>query len=148
MAQPAKNHRTSITMDWMKRELECSVCLKVPRQGYVYQCMYQCHCICSECQPRFECQPGSWLTCPTCGFAVIRNPAMEKSLSRITHGCKFSDQGCNFEDTPTPLGSHEKYCIYRVLNCTILACCWSIWKRCTRRKRFKNKPTLSLHIYL
>jgi len=105
--------------DELKRLLECTVCTKVPRQGNIYQCKWG-HCICSKCQPGVT-------QCPTCRFAMSRNNpgrnlVLENLVSKITHGCKFSDQGCDFEDTSTPLGSHEKECDYRLVNCTILAC--------------------------
>jgi len=119
MAQLAKKPRTSIEMDEeLKRVLECPVCLKVPRQGNVYQCKWG-HCICSECQPGLT-------QCPTCRIDIGKNPGrnlvFENLLSKMTHGCKFSDQGCTFEGTYTPLETHEQDCEFRLVNCSSLSC--------------------------
>jgi len=117
MAQPFRRPwPIQMSPDELKRVVKCIVCMKVPRQGNIFQCSQCGHCNCSKCH-------SSVTHCPTCNYAMIINPYLEKRLPEIRHGCKFSDQGCNFEDTPTPLGCHEeKDCNYRLINCTILTC--------------------------
>ncbi len=54
------------------REMECPICLKIPRQGPIYQCEHG-HIICEDCRENFE-------NCPICRVKLgrQRNHLLEK----------------------------------------------------------------------
>jgi len=116
--QPAKRRRIIQMDDEMHETLECPVCLKVPRNGNIYQCK-QGHCLCSDCQPKLT-------KCPICRVALGKSPArnfiFEKILSKMAHACKFADQGCTMEEILTTLASHEDDCEFRLVNCMDMRC--------------------------
>ena len=65
-----------ITKEDLKAELECPICLIIPRRGPIYQCVNG-HIICKECQEKVD-------TCPVCrdDMFEIRNLVVEKILQK------------------------------------------------------------------
>ena len=116
MSQPAKKPKTSVMTDKLKEAMQCPVCLKVPREGPVYQCE-RGHCLCGTCRIQLT-------ECPICRMVLgqCRNLVVEQLLPEVPHVCKFSDDGCTFEKNIPELRCHEEDCPYRLVNCVKLKC--------------------------
>ena len=95
-------------------DLECPVCLLVPRQVPIYTCVLG-HIICSECRPKVKKCPickGSYLR----GYKVgekrdSRNFFAEKFLSTIERKCRYETFDCTFASLDgDELIKHEQNC--------------------------------------
>jgi len=114
MARSESDAQTALVE--LKKSMECPVCLVLPRKAPVYQCQ-RGHCVCSACKEKLT-------NCPICQIPLgnIRNLIYEEILTKMTHNCKFADQGCSFVETTAPLELHEKECQYGQVNCPSLRC--------------------------
>merc|ERR1719369_2702754 len=92
----------------ISKELECPVCLLVPRCQPVYQCS-RGHLVCGECQPQLA-------RCPICSAKfhrpeVTRNFLAESLLELVQRCCRYEVFGCSFStkscSEPT---EHESTC--------------------------------------
>jgi len=94
----------------MKRELECPVCLIIPRSAPVYQCPLG-HIVCSECIPQLS-------TCPICSTPYLkphgRSLIAEKWLETLDRGCRYEVVGCDFSTHQSRgLIDHEASCSFK-----------------------------------
>jgi len=105
-----------IFTDNERKDLECPVCIRVPRKPPIYQCKNG-HLLCSDCHSKLT-------YCPTCRTRLgkIRSLMFERILSKIQHNCKNFDHGCKVKGLLTTLDEHEKDCTYRFVNCGYLSC--------------------------
>jgi len=91
----------------MKKQIECPVCLDVPRKGPVYACPNG-HLVCQKCKTD---------SCPTCRVAVGENRSLLAItvIEKILHNCRFIE--CEDESTLEDIEQHEKTCEHRVVAC-------------------------------
>ena len=79
------------------KDLECPVCLEVPKEGNIYQCKNG-HIFCEICQAKLivEKQP-----CPICrvdlGNEPIRCLVAENFVKGLFFPCKNANVGCTFK---------------------------------------------------
>ena len=100
----------------LERELECPVCLIIPRAGPVLLCRAG-HSVCCECWPRL---PRNYRSrrCPICQAKYCNPPARnflaEKLLECVNRTCRFDFRGCNFSSKISDtLISHEQQCAHK-----------------------------------
>jgi len=100
----------------LEKELECPVCLIIPRSFPIYQCRLG-HSICSECHPRL---PRLYRSrrCPVCQAKYCnpptRNFLAEKVIECVRRTCRFDFHGCDFSvSDSSSLVSHETTCQFR-----------------------------------
>jgi len=90
-------------------ELECPVCLLVPRCSPIYQCGNG-HLVCKECRPRL-------VKCPTCQIEytqATRSIFAEKILETVEKRCRYELDGCDFKSRNSDhLLEHEGDCTCR-----------------------------------
>jgi len=94
----------------LRRELECPVCLIIPRSAPIYQCPLG-HIMCSECIPNVS-------MCPTCltpfPAAHGRSLMAEKWLEALDRGCRYEVGGCDFSTYKSHrLIDHESSCTFK-----------------------------------
>jgi len=88
-------------------ELECPVCLLIPRQPPIFLCPAG-HLICRECRPKVT-------RCPVCKVHYLkarhtRNYFAEKVLESVSRRCRFELFGCDFAFTSSrALVAHERH---------------------------------------
>lgn len=107
-------------------ELECPVCLEVPRTSPIYNCLNG-HLLCSECQPKMQ-------RCPICRCENInnKNHLAERLVNRLAEegrkeNCRNTRSGCSVTDFVQKLTEHEQICVYRQVSCPAHirgACTW------------------------
>ena len=100
-------------VDNLKKQIECPICLEVPRKGPVYACPNG-HLVCQRCKQE---------SCPTCMEDVGDNKSLVAVavIENILHDCKFVECEEKF-----PLGNiekHEKVCKHRVVACPDILNC-------------------------
>ena len=82
----------------IEKELECPVCLILPRSSPLLLCRAG-HSVCSECFPRLGRTYRS-RRCPICQAKYCNPPARnflaEKLLECLERPCRFDYQGCEF----------------------------------------------------
>ena len=98
-------------------ELECPVCLLVPREGPVGACPVG-HIVCKTCKVNVEICPTCRRPIPKDGTSIIVN----KMLEQIPHTCKYKDFGCEIQKHVLELVEHESQCPERTIKCPHLAC--------------------------
>eukprot|EP00090_Calanus_glacialis_P036499 TRINITY_DN62360_c0_g1_i1.p1 TRINITY_DN62360_c0_g1~~TRINITY_DN62360_c0_g1_i1.p1 ORF type:complete len:485 (+),score=27.80 TRINITY_DN62360_c0_g1_i1:141-1595(+) len=108
-----KNILTNLDFE---KELECPVCLIIPRSFPIFQCRLG-HNICSECHPRLP-RPYRSRRCPVCQAKYCnpptRNLLAEKLLECVHRTCRFDFLGCDFSDWGSDsLIAHETACQFR-----------------------------------
>jgi len=91
----------------LKKQIECPVCLEVPRKGPVFACSNG-HLVCQKCKRE---------TCPTCRGAVGDNKSLiaVAVIEKILHDCKFVE--CEEEFALNQIEEHEKNCEHRIVAC-------------------------------
>ena len=99
-------------IDDMKKEIECPVCLEVPRKGPIFSCPNG-HLVCQKCKRE---------SCPTCREVMGDNKSLVavKLIERILHDCKFVE--CEEEFPLNEIDEHEKSCKHRVVTCPHSLC--------------------------
>jgi len=97
----------------LKKQVECPVCLEVPRKAPVFSCRNG-HLVCQKCKRK---------SCPTCRVAMGDNKSLVAIAvsEKILHECKFDD--CEEEDTLENIEQHEKYCFHRLVACPYYGVC-------------------------
>ena len=97
----------------MKKQVECPVCLDVPRKGPVYACPNG-HLVCQKCKR---------VTCPTCRETMGENKSLlaVRIIEKILHNCRFIE--CEEEYTLQLIEQHEKMCEHRKVACPNFALC-------------------------
>ena len=89
-------------------ELQCPVCLLIPREGPVGACSVG-HIVCKGCQVNVE-------SCPTCRRQLLRdgtNTIVNNMIEVIPHSCKYSKFGCKIKKRVIELKEHESKCPQR-----------------------------------
>jgi len=96
----------------MKENLECPVCLEVPRSGPVFVCPNG-HFVCEKCKT------GS---CPTCRGEMGNGKSLlaVTVIENIDHKCKFVE--CEEVFAQDKLEAHEKICQHRTVKCPYSKC--------------------------
>jgi len=98
-------------------ELECPVCLQIPREGPVAMCPVG-HLVCKDCRVNVT-------TCPTCRRPMLEdgtNILANKMIEEIPHPCKYSQFGCEIKKRVIELEEHEARCPERTIKCPGLNC--------------------------
>ena len=105
----------------LKKSLECPVCFYTPNTGPLYQCENG-HFLCSGCIEKV-------LKCPQCRAKLpatkIRCLLGEQQLEWLPKKCKYSHNGCDFEQMPSKkqvLHEHETECVHRNVEYFKIAC--------------------------
>ena len=100
----------------LEKELECPVCLVIPRSAPVFLCRAG-HSVCCECWPRL---PRNYRSrrCPICQAKYCNPPARnflaEKLLECVNRNCRFDFRGCDFSSKSSDtLMSHEQQCVHK-----------------------------------
>jgi len=96
----------------LKNQIECPVCLEVPRKGPVFACPNG-HLVCQRCKQD---------TCPTCMEDVGDNKSLValSVIENILHDCKFVE--CEGEFSLKDVEEHEKVCDHRIVACPYGQC--------------------------
>ena len=103
------------SLEDIREDLECPVCLKTPRTTPIYQCE-QGHIHCKTCHPRLQ-------KCPVCRGPIgnTRNLVAEKIISKLPVQC--ANFGCQeTRALPDQIIEHEKYCEFRMVKCFFSGC--------------------------
>ena len=98
-------------------ELECPVCLLIPRDLPVPACPVG-HILCQTCRENME-------RCPTCGRRMLAegtNTLANRMIEEIPHSCKFEEFGCEIRQPLVNLVNHEANCPQRTIKCPYLGC--------------------------
>ena len=98
-------------------ELECPVCLLLPREGPVGACPVG-HIVCRTCRVNVE-------TCPTCRRQMLEdgtNTVVNKMIEQVPHPCKYKNFGCEVKQSLKELVVHELRCPERTIKCPHLRC--------------------------
>ena len=91
-------------------ELECPVCLLIPREGPVGACSVG-HIVCKNCKVNLD-------SCPTCRRKFDgTNAIVNKMIEEVTHSCKFNQFGCKIKQHLNELVEHESKCPERTVKC-------------------------------
>ena len=103
----------------LEKELECPVCLVIPRSAPVFLCRAG-HSVCAECFPRLPRHYRSRRcpVCPICQAKYCSPPARhflaEKLLECVNRKCRFDFRGCDFSSKISEtLMTHEQQCAHR-----------------------------------
>ena len=98
-------------------ELECPVCLLLPREGPVGACPVG-HIVCKTCRENVE-------TCPTCRRPMLKdgtNTIVNKMIGKVPHSCKYNQYGCQIKLLVPELEEHETKCPERTIKCPHIRC--------------------------
>jgi len=93
--------------DYLKKSVECPVCIEVPRKGPIFTCPNG-HLVCQKCKRE---------SCPTCREAMGDNKSLLAIavIENILHDCKFTE--CEEKLSLNQIVEHEKVCKQRVVSC-------------------------------
>jgi len=102
----------SITLEKLKENVECPVCMEIPRAGPMFVCPNG-HFVCKKCKT------GS---CPTCRVAMGDGKSLLAItvIENIDHKCKFVE--CEELFALDKLAAHEKICEHRIVRCPHSPC--------------------------
>jgi len=104
-------------IDYLKKSVECPVCLEVPRKGPVFTCPNG-HLVCLKCKKE---------SCPSCREVMGDNKSLVAVavIENILHDCKFAE--CEEKISLNQIEEHEKVCKHRVVPCpNYLQCVQSV----------------------
>ena len=103
----------------LREDLECPVCLLIPKKGPIYQCESG-HIHCQTCHSR-----GGLRLCSICRGPLgnTRNLVLEKIIAKLPTKCKFTEYGCLEEEKlPEEMIRHEQICNFRGVRCFFPRC--------------------------
>ena len=104
--------------EWMKRALECPVCLEIIMDPPIYVCENpQGHSVCSTCHESLK-KEGK--TCPVCRKKMMnrRNVTLECMLDNNPSKVKCKFDGCDFKRSDgEAVKKHEDGCENRYVSC-------------------------------
>ena len=101
--------------DSFSDELQCPVCLLVPREIPIPACPVG-HLVCQRCRVNVN-------ICPTCRRPMLKNGTntlANKMIERIPHPCKYSQ--CHVKNYLKEIVKHEARCPERTIKCPYLWC--------------------------
>jgi len=93
-------------------ELECPVCLQIPREIPVAACPVG-HLVCKTCRVNVTSCPTCRRQMPADGTSILAN----KMIEEIPHPCKYSQFGCEIKNRLFELKEHEARCPERTIKC-------------------------------
>ena len=102
-------------MDDISDELQCPVCLLIPREVPIPACPAG-HIVCKDCRVNVK-------TCPTCRRPMKEdgtNTLANKMIERVPHPCKYSQ--CPEKNYLKEIKEHEARCRERTIKCPHLPC--------------------------
>ena len=111
------NQPAAIPMTSIQSQLECPVCLSLPRDLPIPSCPSG-HFVCRPCKVHV-------IDCPICRQpmpANMTNSVVGALIEQVLHGCKYSDQGCEVKMMLNDLVTHEKQCPDRTFKCPVFYC--------------------------
>ena len=127
---------SSKTMEEIRNELICQICESRLRPGKSqwYRCL-NLHLICQDCKAKWEfcdCEePISKVYCKI--FEKLLN------VKGLKFNCANTKHGCQQAFLESALEDHESECIYRLLQCPVVAVkAGKIMNLCSRTFPFKN----------
>ena len=104
--------------EWMKKALECPVCLDIIMDPPVFICdNYQGHSMCSNCHKSIQ---QNDKMCPVCRGPMgnRRNLGLESLVENIPNKVTCRFQGCVFKRSKgSVVVKHEQSCEYRLVPC-------------------------------
>ena len=101
----------------LKTDLMCPVCLRIPDEFPIYQCV-RGHIHCKECRPRVK-------DCPVCRGKLPKDNRCllaELMIARLILPCEFAKFGCTTELTKDQLKEHQQNCGFQPRKCLIPHC--------------------------
>ena len=102
-------------MDKISEELQCPVCLLIPREVPIPACPVG-HIICKNCRVNMT-------TCPTCRRPMLEdgtNTLANRMIEIVPHPCKYSN--CQVKNHLKEIEDHEERCQERTVKCPFLGC--------------------------
>ena len=96
-------------------ELQCPVCLLIPREVPIPACPVG-HITCKDCSVNVT-------TCPTCRRPMLKdgtNTLANKIIEIVSHPCKYSK--CQVKNNLKEIEKHEERCSERTVKCPYLGC--------------------------
>ena len=115
MSQQRKSKRIRLDDEDVKKEVECPVCMEIPRKGPIYACPNG-HLVCQRCKVT------TLKTCPVCREAMGQNKSLlaVALIEKIHHDCKYDE--CEEVFKLDDLTDHEKVCKHRSVSCPYEIC--------------------------
>jgi len=115
MSQQSMSKRVRLDDEDLKKEVECPICMEIPRKGPVYACPNG-HLVCQRCKVT------TLKTCPVCREAMGQNRSLlaVALIEKIHHDCKYDE--CDEVFKLDELSDHEKVCKHRSVRCPYGAC--------------------------
>ena len=117
MSDKGSNQSVASQLAKIKIQLECPVCLNIPRDLPLPSCPSG-HIVCRPCKERVE-------DCPTCRQPMppnMINSLVGGLIEHVEHKCKYSDQGCKVKMMLKDLQLHETNCPERAIKCPYNFC--------------------------
>ena len=117
MSGQSSDQSVASPMKRIRSELECPVCLNIPRELPIPSCPSG-HFVCRPCKTRVT-------DCPTCRQpmpANMTNSPVGALIEQVQHKCKYNDQGCKAEMMLKDLMTHEKECPEKTIKCPYSGC--------------------------
>lgn len=102
-------------MDDISDELQCPVCLLIPREVPIPACSAG-HIICKDCRKNVT-------ICPTCRRPMQQdgtNTLANKMIGKVPHPCKYSQ--CQVKNNLKEIKEHEARCPERSIKCPHVSC--------------------------
>jgi len=101
----------------LQSQVECPVCLSMPREERPVPCCPQGHIICSTC--RDDSIRQGKLDCPTCRTPMGQGQSLLALtvIKNVQHECRHHDQGCNVKLNFGQIKKHEETCDWRLIPC-------------------------------
>jgi len=117
--EKAKVEEERVKMEKMSKELqsqvECPVCLTLPREDKAVPCCPQGHIVCSTCRDK-SIRQGR-LDCPTCRVPMGQGQSLLALtvIKNVQHEC--GHQGCSVKFNLDQIKEHEETCVRRRIPC-------------------------------
>ena len=110
-----KRKMDNIPVSDVSDELQCPVCLLIPREVPIPACPVG-HIVCKKCRVNVT-------ICPTCRRPMHQegtNAIVNRMIERVPHSCKYSQ--CQVKNYLKEIKEHEIRCPERTVKCPYLRC--------------------------
>merc|ERR1719339_608291 len=99
----------------LQSQVECPVCLTLPREDKAVPCCPQGHIVCSTCRDK-SIRQGR-LDCPTCRVPMGQGQSLLALtvIKNVQHEC--GHQGCSVKFNLDQIKEHEEVCVWRRIPC-------------------------------